>query len=148
MNETNQILIKKIKGKQARIGIIGLGYVGLPLVLRFCEEGFKVLGFDIDPDKIKILNQGNSYIQHISSKQISGYIDKGLFQASNDFNRLTEMDCIIICVPTPLTAKLDMPPIKRTPCYLVFDTPMGSDTLIPNGEHIDYNPQTIQVIAG
>ena len=100
-----QDVINKILKKEARIGIIGLGYVGLPLVLRFCEEGYKVLGFDTDPDKVKVLNRGESYIQHISSKQISGCVKQGLFEGTDDFDRLTEIDCIIICVPTPLTAK-------------------------------------------
>ena len=66
-----KILLDKIKSREAVIGIIGLGYVGLPLMLRFCESGYRVLGFDIDQDKIKKLNAGESYIQHISSANIS-----------------------------------------------------------------------------
>ena len=100
-----QLLINKILKREAKIGVIGLGYVGLPLVMRFCEEGFKVIGFDVDHEKVKVLNKGESYIKHIPEKNILSLITKGYFRATNDFNYLSEIDCIIICVPTPLTKK-------------------------------------------
>lgn len=93
-------LVEKIKSIEAKIGIIGLGYVGLPLVIEFCRKGFYVTGFDVDSAKIEMLQQGKSYIKHIDAKhlaQISSY-----FSSTTDFSRLSEMDCIIICVPTPL----------------------------------------------
>ena len=93
-------LIEKIKTKEARIGIIGLGYVGLPLVIEFCKAGFKVNGFDIDPSKVSALNEGRSYIKHIDSSSLKKSVKP--FFATTDFSGLTEMDCIIICVPTPL----------------------------------------------
>ena len=68
-------LLDKIKSREAVIGVIGLGYIGLPLMLRFCETGFKVLGFDIDQDKVKKLNAGQSYIAHITSENISSARD-------------------------------------------------------------------------
>ena len=95
-------LVKKIKAKEAKIGIIGLGYVGLPLVIRFCEENFHVTGFDIDPRKVERLNRGKSYIKHIQSKTIMFLRDNNMFEATHDYSRLQESDCIIICVPTPL----------------------------------------------
>jgi UDP-N-acetyl-D-glucosamine dehydrogenase len=95
-------LIKSIRAKEAEVGIIGLGYVGLPLVIRFCEENFKVLGFDIDPKKVRGLNRGESYIKHIPSERIRRLKDGKLFEATSDYSRLKEVDCIIICVPTPL----------------------------------------------
>ncbi len=95
-------LLKAISTKTAKIGIIGLGYVGLPLVIRFCEEQFKVLGFDIDNKKVERLNRGESYIRHIPSYAIKNLLTKKLFEATSDYSRLKEMDCIIICVPTPL----------------------------------------------
>ncbi|HBI24228.1 MAG: UDP-N-acetyl-D-glucosamine dehydrogenase [Nitrospirae bacterium RIFCSPLOW2_12_42_9] len=98
-------LISKIENRSARIGIIGLGYVGLPLVLRFCEEGFKVIGFDVDPRKIENLNQGRSYIKHIPSEAISRFSTGGIFHATLDMSQLKNADAIIICVPTPLTDK-------------------------------------------
>lgn len=93
-------LIEKIKSKKAKIGIIGLGYVGLPLVVEFCKAGFQVTGFDIDDEKIEVLKRGKSYIKHIESKVISQNITQ--FHPTTDFSKLAEMDCIIICVPTPL----------------------------------------------
>lgn len=100
-------LKKKIENRTAKVGIIGLGYVGLPLVLRFCEEGFNVIGFDIDPEKVKSLNEGKSYVRHIPSEKIVSLIKKNPppFSATTDMSRLSEVDVIIICVPTPLTDK-------------------------------------------
>lgn len=95
-------LLEKIKDKSAVIGIIGLGYVGLPLVIRFGEEDFKVIGFDIDRKKINKLNKGKSYIKHIPAKKIRPLVVDGKFAATSDYSRLKEADCIIICVPTPL----------------------------------------------
>lgn len=95
-------LITKIKDKKVKVGIIGLGYVGIPLALQFCEENIKVFGFDIDETKIKKLNDGESYIKHISSERIKTFVDKNLFFATNEFRRLREVDALIICVPTPL----------------------------------------------
>jgi UDP-N-acetyl-D-glucosamine dehydrogenase len=100
-------IIDSIRDKTAKIGIIGLGYVGLPIMLRFCEEGFKVLGFDIDPAKVEELNNGRSYIRHLPSERIAKLV-KGknpLFTATSDMDRLSEPDVIIICVPTPLSDK-------------------------------------------
>jgi UDP-N-acetyl-D-glucosamine dehydrogenase len=101
-------LMSKIKEKQALVGIIGLGYVGLPLVLRFCEVGFKVLGFDTDVNKVELLNRGESYIKHIRSSRLAALLEpqegRGQFAATHDLGRLGEPDVLIICVPTPLTA--------------------------------------------
>src|SRR6185369_7852240 len=104
---TKDILLKKILSREARVGIIGLGYVGLPLVLRFGDEGFSVLGFDVDPAKVTKLNKGESYIRHIAADRIEHHVQGKRFEATTDFARLAEADCIIICVPTPLTAKKD-----------------------------------------
>ncbi len=95
-------LLEKINNKQALIGIIGLGYVGLPLMLEFCENNFKVLGFDKDESKEKLLNQGKSYIKHISAERIRKQWEKGNYEATIDFKRLNEPDALIMCVPTPL----------------------------------------------
>ena len=95
-------LIQKIKIRQAKIGIIGLGYVGLPLVIRFCEENFRVSGFDIDKKKVERLNKGKSYIKHVPSEKIKDLRDSKRFEATSDYSKLKDTDCIIICVPTPL----------------------------------------------
>jgi len=92
----------KIISRQAYIGIIGLGYVGLPLTREFLNAGFSVLGFDIDPVKVEKINRGESYIKHIQSGFIASYVKTNKFSATNDFTRLREVDVIIICVPTPL----------------------------------------------
>lgn len=97
----NQIL-EKIASKEALIGIVGLGYVGLPLMLRFTEAGFSVIGFDIDGSKVGMLNRGESYIQHITTEKVSKACSSGRFAATTDFARAAEADALILCVPTPL----------------------------------------------
>ncbi|MBA4319969.1 MAG: nucleotide sugar dehydrogenase, partial [Flavobacterium sp.] len=100
--DNGSLLLKKIENKSAIVGIIGLGYVGLPLALIFAEKGFHVIGLDNDDRKIPKLMKGTSYIKHISSKRISEAVQSGKFKASSDFSLLSGCDCIIICVPTPL----------------------------------------------
>ena len=96
-----QDLLRKIENKTAVVGIVGLGYVGLPLMLRFSEVGFRVLGFDIDRAKVDALNQGRSYLEHIDAARI-GVARKAGFEATADFARAGEPDALILCVPTPL----------------------------------------------
>ena len=89
-------------GKEIRIGIIGCGYVGLPLALRFADVGHRVTGFDIDRTKIEKLNAGQSYIQHILAEKIRQHVQGKRFDATSDFTHLRDMDAVLICVPTPL----------------------------------------------
>ena len=96
-------LISKIDNRSAVIGIVGMGYVGLPLALRYSYAGFRVIGFDIERGKVEKLNDSQSYIEHISAKSITDARNKG-FEASADFSRVSELDAVIICVPTPLNA--------------------------------------------
>ena len=93
--------VQKIENRQARIGIVGMGYVGLPLSLLFSEARFRVTGFDIDANKVNTLNQGGSYIVRIPAAQVEAARDNG-FTATADFAQIAEMDVVIICVPTPL----------------------------------------------
>jgi UDP-N-acetyl-D-glucosamine dehydrogenase len=102
MNTEASALEKKIKSREARVGIIGMGYVGLPLVKTFLVQGFEVVGFDIDEKKVNLLNQGKSYIKHVSTEELKSFIKKRKFQATSNFTALAEADVIIICVPTPL----------------------------------------------
>ncbi|WP_038035495.1 nucleotide sugar dehydrogenase [Thermopetrobacter sp. TC1] len=95
-------LIAKLKEKRARIGILGMGYVGLPLALAYVEEGFDVLGFDIDAKKVAALNAGESYIRHIGTDRVKRAADSGRLTATDDFSRAQEADALILCVPTPL----------------------------------------------
>ena len=116
-------LLAKIDSRSARIGVLGLGYVGLPLVIEFCRAGFSVTGFDLDVEKVSMLRQGKSYIRHIDSATLAAIagspFSPGIpdspggnngkkpgqlptFHPTTDFSLLQKMDCIIICVPTPL----------------------------------------------
>ncbi len=103
MNPVLQELEEKINNRDILVGIIGLGYVGLPLSLTFLRKQVPVLGFDLDPDKIKMLRAGQSYIKHLDSAELADFVSVGNFSVTDDFARLTEPDAILICVPTPLT---------------------------------------------
>jgi UDP-N-acetyl-D-glucosamine dehydrogenase len=97
-------LATKLTEKSFTLGVIGLGYVGLPLSLTFLRKGIKVIGFDLDPTKITKLEKGQSYIKHIPAEELTKFTAQNLFSATADFTRLNEPDCLLICVPTPLTA--------------------------------------------
>src|SRR3954470_19099105 len=102
MSDRHTELRQRIETKQARVGVIGLGYVGLPLAQAFAAAGFPVLGFDIDPKKVSALAAGQSYIGHIKPDAVAAMLRDG-FEPTDHFDRLEEPDAIIICVPTPLT---------------------------------------------
>jgi UDP-N-acetyl-D-glucosamine dehydrogenase len=114
MNERVAEQKRKIRARESKIGIIGLGYVGLPLVIEFCRLGFHVTGFDIDEVKVNHLSEGKSYIKHIDSSLIKRC--SASFRPTSDFSGLAEMDCIIICVPTPLNKH------REPDLTYVFDT--------------------------
>jgi len=96
------VLLEKIASRTASMGVIGQGYVGLPLALVFVEAGFRVTGFDIDSTKIEALTRGESYIKHIGADRVGAALKAGRFSATSNFDKLAECDCIFICVPTPL----------------------------------------------
>src|SRR5680860_865515 len=98
---TLEVILSKLKNKEAVIGIAGLGYVGLPLMLRYADVGCKVIGIDIDIAKVDFLNAGKSYIEHISSDLVASAFKNG-FEATTDFSRARDCDALILCVPTPL----------------------------------------------
>ncbi len=93
----------KIETTEARVGIVGMGYVGLPLARMFAAEGFATKGFDIDPAKVEQLNAGRSYIKHIDARSVAAIVESGRFSATDDFADAADCDIVIICVPTPLT---------------------------------------------
>ncbi len=97
-----EALKRRIESREAAVGIIGLGYVGLPLMRAFCDKGFRVLGFDVDARKVEQINAGKSYIHSVTSEKIAKAVDAGSFSATGDYARLKEVDAIIVCVPTPL----------------------------------------------
>ena len=97
-------LEEKIRNKSAIIGIVGIGYVGLPLAVAFAMAGFKVLGFDIRQRNVDSVNRGKSYIADVSDDSLSSVVTGKLLEATTDQSRLEEVDAICICVPTPLTS--------------------------------------------
>jgi UDP-N-acetyl-D-glucosamine dehydrogenase len=101
VTDTQSQLLDKLSDRTATIGIVGLGYVGLPLVLRYCEVGYRVIGFDVDQSKVESLLNGKSYIEHISSDKIAQFIGNSL-KPTSDLSRVQEVDALIFCVPTPL----------------------------------------------
>lgn len=103
MTTTKDTLQKKLTDKSALIGVVGLGYVGLPLALAFAEKGFRVLGFDVDQTKATMINDGVGYIQHLDSARVAAVVQKGLLSATAEFEKLGEPDAVLVCVPTPLT---------------------------------------------
>ncbi len=100
-------LLEKLRTKKAVVGVIGLGYVGLPLVREFTRAGVRMMGFDIDDRKVRMLMAGQSYIEHITASTIKGMLADGLFTATSNFDELKKPDCIIIAVPTPLNKMRD-----------------------------------------
>ena len=102
MDRKKSDLEKRIEEKRAHIGVIGLGYVGLPLVKTFLNAGFSVTGFDVDKTKVDLLNRAKSYIKHVTGGDLKPYIRETKFKATADFKNLSKVDVIIICVPTPL----------------------------------------------
>src|SRR6476469_4408535 len=100
-------LLRRLKRGEAVVGVMGLGYVGLPLVRAFSNGGLRCIGFDVDPVKIKKLMAGQSYIKHIPASFVQELIKTKSFVATTDFSRLKECDALIICVPTPLTKNRD-----------------------------------------
>ncbi|MEX0866232.1 MAG: nucleotide sugar dehydrogenase [Pirellulales bacterium] len=106
-SSSHEALLSKIKDQSALVGVIGLGYVGLPLVRSFIAAGFRTIGFDVDPRKVDKLRRGESYIGHIPDSQIAEFIGGGRFEPTADMARLGEADALLICVPTPLTDSRD-----------------------------------------
>lgn len=102
MNETKELLVEKLKLKTARLGVVGVGYVGLPLAVVFAEAGFDVIGVDPDNEKVAAINRGESYILDVDSSRVKALVDAGKLSASTDYAVLADVDAVSICVPTPL----------------------------------------------
>ena len=126
MSEPFNQLAQKLANKSAIVGIIGLGYVGLPLIDAFVNAGFTCLGFDVDDKKTMALNNGESYIAHINGATVTAWIQKKQFEATTDMSRLSEADAILICVPTPLSSSRD-PDLK----YVLSTTQAIADSARP-----------------
>lgn len=100
-------LLAAIESRTAKVGVVGLGYVGLPLVDAFIRAGFAAIGYDVDARKVEMLSKGQTYIAHIAAEKIQGWMSDKKFEATGDMQRLSEADVILICVPTPLTDSRD-----------------------------------------
>ena len=116
MGNMENPLLEKIRTRKAKVGVVGLGYVGLPLGMAFADAGFQVLGLDVDTRKLDKIAKGESYIKHIPSEPLKKLTDAGKLTATSDFSQVKDLDCVIICVPTPLTASRepDMSYIVKT----------------------------------
>src|SRR5512132_1330237 len=101
ITDNRAVLVSRIEDRSARVGVIGLGYVGLPLALLFEESGFCVTGFDVDPAKVDALQRGESYIRHIGRERVAKAFASGKIVATSDFERLAQCDAVLVCVPTP-----------------------------------------------
>ena len=102
MNQIAADLLKKIEQRHARVGIVGLGYVGLPLAVELAKAGFHVTGIDLDERKIRAINSGQSYIPDVPTKDVENLTRAGKLDATTDFSVVKTLDTINICVPTPL----------------------------------------------
>jgi UDP-N-acetyl-D-glucosamine dehydrogenase len=107
LSSSSETLLSKIADRNAHAGVIGLGYVGLPLAITVARSGFVVTGFDIDPEKIVAIDAGRSYIEAVPDAVLERETANGRFQATTDFGRLADCDIVVICVPTPLTKYRD-----------------------------------------
>ena len=104
-------LYKKIKNKNAHIGVVGLGYVGLPLAVEFAKAGYNVSGIEVDDNKITAINNGNNYIPDIDNSLLENLVKQGKLVATNDTSIISKLDAISICVPTPLS-KVNEPDVS------------------------------------
>ena len=107
LSTEQEILTDKIRSRTAKVGVIGLGYVGLPLAMEFAKAGFPVTGIDVQPSKVEELNAGRSYIQDVPTRTLRPYVDSGRFRATMDFSVIADLDTVNIAVPTPLRKTKD-----------------------------------------
>ena len=105
MRRPTALLLERIRARQARVGVVGLGYVGLPLAIAFAEGGFPVTGIDIDARRLERLKRGVSPLRHVPSAPLRRLVGGGQFQLGSDYDGAGELDCFLICVPTPLSTE-------------------------------------------
>ena len=137
--------VEKTENKALVVGVIGLGYVGLPLVLSYAEQGYQVIGFDVDHSKIDSLKAGKSYIKHIESEPIARYFEAGFLQPTDDFSRVGEVDAIVICVPTPLSVHWE-PDLSYIEATLEAIVPHLREGQLVSLESTTYPGTTLEVV--
>lgn len=104
-------LMEKIQNKEVRVGVVGLGYVGLPLAVEKAKAGFKTIGFDVQSEKVDLVNSGHNYIGDVIDDDLKALVDEGMLSATTDFSFIKDVDFIAICVPTPLDQHPAVPPM-------------------------------------
>ena len=139
LTATHSQLLEKLRRRESLIGVVGLGYVGLPLCLAYAEQGFRVLGLDIDEGKTDSINNGKSYIQHIESNRIQNKRSEGLLEATTDFSRASEADALILCVPTPLNK------YREPDLSFIRDTMAGLLPYLRSGQVLSLRARHIRV---
>ena len=97
-----ELLLEKIRKKEIRVGVVGLGYVGLPLAVEKAKAGFHTIGFDVQAEKVNLVNEGHNYIGDVIDDDLKELVDQGMLSATTDFSFIKDVDFIAICVPTPL----------------------------------------------
>ncbi len=138
-------ITKRIEENGYAVGIIGLGYVGIPLSLGFASKGIRVIGFDIDEGKITSLSAGKSYLEHIPSDDIAKHVTEGFLQPTGDFNKISEVDAVILCVPTPLDAHLE-PDLSYVEATLTQIVPYLKNGQIISLESTTYPGTTTEIV--
>ena len=152
MSEDSYIdrLVTRYRNRSAVVAIVGLGYVGLPLATALINAGFKVVGFDIDAEKIAALKDGRTYIRHLPANLFSGAINQGRFHPTTDISQLIEADAILICVPTPLTShrEPDLTFIVTTAQAITRSLTKGSACCLGVYDLSRYDPRCYQANFG
>ncbi len=144
-NPMSSDITKRIEENSYTVGVIGLGYVGIPLALGFASKGIRVIGFDIDEGKISSLSEGKSYLEHIPSDHISKHVRDGSLQPTSDFKRISEVDAVILCVPTPLDAHLE-PDLSYVEATLTQIVPYLKNGQIISLESTTYPGTTTEIV--
>lgn len=138
-------LAEKISNNNIKVGVVGLGYVGIPLSLGFANKKVNVTGFDIDHSKIELINSGESYLEHISSSEISKSVSEGYFTATTNLGKISEVDCIILCVPTPLDRHLE-PDLSYVESTLKSIVPYLREGQVVSLESTTYPGTTTEIV--
>ena len=129
-NTPREVLLSRIERREAVVGVIGLGYVGLPLAVEVARSGYRVVGFDVSETVVARVNAGDSHIQDVAAEALAAFVDDGRLQATTDLSRLAECDAVSICVPTPLNKTKDVGQVR------VLGTPATSCTTSATGRTI------------
>lgn len=133
-------LLRKIKNKEIVVGVVGLGYVGLPLAVEKAKAGFKTIGFDVQPQKVDMVNAGHNYIGDVVDSDLAEIVKSGMLSATTDFSFVKDVDFIAICVPTPLDSH------QQPDISYVRDSATAVSKYLKKVLWLFWNPQPTQVL--